>query len=114
MYIDNKDTKNLGKVLQGIAKFNGIEKEFLEKYKSEEYQSLIKEIMDYDSNENNINGKEMKELEENNEKEELVEIDKKHKTSENKNISFFISLKFPSLRYKFLILCILWFGTRLI
>ena len=27
-------------------------------------------------------------------------------------ISAFISLKYPSLRYKFLILCILWFGTR--
>ena len=118
MYIDNKDVKKLEKVLQGIAKFNGIEKEFLEKYKSEEYQSLIKEIMEYDNE--NKTGEEMKnlDLEENNKKEDLIEITttdlKKPKSSENKSISFFMSLKFPSLRYKFIILCILWFGTRLI
>ncbi len=121
MYIDTKDVKNLGKILQGIAKFNGIEKEFLEKYQSEEYQQLINEIMDYDTNDNNklINsnkeGIEMKEIEDENKKEELVENknnNSKKKKEENKNISFFVSLKYPSLRYKFLILCILWFGTR--
>ena len=35
-------------------------------------------------------------------------IHKKKKISK----SIFISLKYPSLRYKFLLLCILWFGTR--
>ena len=123
MYIDTKDVKNLGKILQGIAKFNGIEKEFLEKYQSEEYQQLINEIMDYDTNDNNklINSNkeaiEMKEIEDENKKEELVENknnNSKKKKEENKNISFFVSLKYPSLRYKFLILCVLWFGTRTI
>jgi len=80
--------------------------------------------MDYDTNDNNnklINsnkeGIEMKEIEDENKKEELVENknnNSKKKKEENKNISFFVSLKYPSLRYKFLILCVLWFGTRTI
>ena len=118
MYIDNKDIKNLEKILQGIAKFNGIEKEFLEKYKSEEYQQLIKEIMDYDNkvDDKNKTDIEMKALDDNNEKEELISDNNNNKNelTESKNISFFVSLKYPSLRYKFLVLCILWFGTRLI
>ena len=38
----------------------------------------------------------------------------KKKNLKKRKSSFFVSLKYPSLRYKFLILCILWFGTRLI
>ena len=115
MYIDNKDIKNLEKILHGIAKFNGLEKEFLEKYKSQEYQKLLKEILDYDSSDNNKDGIEMKEIEGNNKNDELIENSntKKIKT-DNKNISFLASLKYQSLRYKFLILCVLWFGTRTI
>ena len=116
MYIDNKDVKNLEKVLQGIAKFNGIEQEFLEKYKSEEYQILIKEILDYDNKDENIQEGdiEMKAIENNN-NDQLVknEITKPEKTK-NKSISCFISLQYRSLRHKFLILCVIWFGTRLI
>ena len=40
--------------------------------------------------------------------------DKNNNTQKNRKIkkSIFISLKYPSLRFKFIILCILWFGTR--
>ena len=103
------------KILQGIAKFNGLEKEFLEKYKSEEYQQLLKEIMEYDTLENNKEAIEMKEIEENKKHDQLiVNSGTKPKKREDKNISFFVSLKYKSLRYKFLILCVLWFGTRTI
>ena len=40
---------------------------------------------------------------------ELININEK----KNLKMTAFSSLKYPSLRYKFLILCILWFGTRL-
>ena len=43
-YIDDKDINNFKKTLQGIAKFNGIEKEFLEKYESDEYQNSLKKL----------------------------------------------------------------------
>ena len=43
-YIDDKDINNFKKTLQGIEKFNGIEKEFLEKYESDEYQNSLKKL----------------------------------------------------------------------
>ena len=119
-YIDNKDIVNVKKILQGIAKFNGIEKEFLEKYESEEYQKLISEIMDYEYDNNNKENKKSIELidmnnnmdnNDNSKSDKLINSDIKNSKSKP---SFFVSLKYPSLRYKFLILCVLWFGTRLI
>ena len=110
-YIDNKDEKNVKKILQGIAKFNGIEKEFLEKYESEEYQKLIEEIM------GDKDGTELVELinnEDNSNKDKLISTEIESKSKLERKLSFFASVKYPSLRYKFLILCILWFGTRLI
>ena len=114
-YIDNKDEKNVKIILQGIARFNGIEKEFLEKYESEEYQKLIREIMEYDydeSNTKNENEIEMKYIDNKKINDQLINSVEKTKPPEKKSLSCFISLKYPSLRYKFLILCILWFGTR--
>ena len=116
-YIDNKDEKNVKIILQGIARFNGIEKEFLEKYESEEYQKLIREIMEYDydeSNTKNENEIEMKYIDNKKINDQLINSVEKTKPPEKKSLSCFISLKYPSLRYKFLILCVLWFGTRLI
>ena len=95
-----------------IAKFNGLEKEFLEKFESDEYQKLIKDIMEYDYYNNNKDI-EMNEIESNDKNNKLINSQQKNNNHDKKvQISAFISLKYPSLRYKFLILCILWFGTR--
>ena len=112
-YIDNKDMETTLKILGGIAEFNGIKNQYLEDIKSEENKLLIKDILDYnigkdvemddlENNNNNINEKDGNDL--------LIE-NKKKNTGEK--ITVFSSLKYPSLRYKFLILCVLWFGTRL-
>ena len=83
--------------------------------KSEEYKQLIKEIIEsanYETeNENEIELKDLTKENVDNKHDKLIcleEIHKKKKISK----SIFISLKYPSLRYKFLILCILWLGTR--
>ena len=118
-YIDNKDLDNTKKILVGIASFNGKKEEFLKKFESKEGQELIKEIMDMADDEDEVEMDEMN-------KEELLTGEDTNTTlievkfDENKNkkkkkhekMTAFSSLKYPSLRYKFLILCILWFGTR--
>ena len=45
IYIDNKDIENTKKILEGIASFNGMKDEFLEKLESKECKDLINEIM---------------------------------------------------------------------
>ena len=110
IYIDHKDIGKTKKILEGIASFNGLKKEYLEKIETEETKQLIKEIMEYDYE----NGFEMKEInsdENAGKKDELIntEIESSKKSLK---LTAFSSLKYPSLRYKFLILCILWFGTR--
>ena len=115
IYIDNKDIEGTLYILNGIAKFNGKDEEFSKIQKSEEFKQLLKEIMDYNSNES----VEMKEIDnekdndnenENEVNKALISKDKENKKAEEINV--FSSLKYPSLRYKFLILCIIWFGTR--
>ena len=99
--------------MEGIASFNGLKKEFLKKIKTEEYKQLINEIMEYNYDKA-IEMKEINDENDNEKKGELIEIN--DNASENKKgplkMTIFTSLKYPSLRYKFLILCILWFGTR--
>ena len=51
LYIDNKDIDNTIKILEGIASFNGKKEEFSEIIKTEEFKLLVKEIMDYNSDE---------------------------------------------------------------
>ena len=58
IYIDHKDIRTTKKILEGIASFNGLKKEYLEKIETEETKELIKEIMEYDYE----NGVEMKEI----------------------------------------------------
>ena len=58
-----------------------------------------------------FNGIKEKFLEEINSEENKLLINKAEKKQAEK-ITIFSSLKYPSLRYKFLILCVLWFGTR--
>ena len=112
IYIDNKDIDETLYILKGIAAFNGKQEEFEKIIKTEEFKQLIKEIMEYNSEE----AIEMKELDNENEKDEkeaktlLISREKNNKKAEK--ITAFSSLKYPSLRYKFLILCVIWFGTR--
>ena len=116
-YIDNKDIDTTKKLLEGIASFNGIKEEFLKKFESKECKDLINEIMQLEDDD-----KEGTELEDMNSEPftgedtntTLIEV-KAEKTKNKKKsqkMTAFSSLKYPSLRYKFLILCILWFGTR--
>ena len=112
LYIDNKDIDNTIKILEGIASFNGKKEEFSEIIKTEEFKLLVKEIMEYNSDE----VIEMKDLNnennENNEKDSKILLISDENTKKAEKITIFSSLKYPSLRYKFLILCIIWFGTR--
>ena len=114
VYIENGEIDKVHKILECVACFNGLKKEFLEISKSEEYKQLIKEIIETSNYEtDNEEGTELQDLtKENIDKHDklicLEELNKKKK----KEKSIFISLKYPSLRYKFLILCFLWFGTR--
>jgi MFS family permease len=110
IYIDHKDIGTTKKILEGIASFNGLKKEYLEKIETEETKQLIKEIMEYDYE----NGFEMKEInsdENAGKKDELINTENES-SKKSLKLTALSSLKYPSLRYKFLILCILWFGTR--
>ena len=112
IYIDNKDFKSTMHILEGISSFNGLKDEFLKKIETEECKKLIKDIMEY----NYENGTEMKDIDSNDDKDksiDLITVNKENLKKKHKlKISIFSSLKYPSLRYKFLILCLLWFGTR--
>ena len=110
IYIDNKDVDNLLYILKGIASFNGKKEEFNEIRNSNDFKKLVTEIMEYNSNE----VIEMGDINNNGQNEDnntaLIYKEKENKNEEK--ITVFSSLKYPSLRYKFLILCIIWFGTR--
>jgi hypothetical protein len=119
IYIDKGEIEKMNKILECVACFNGLKEEFLEKSKTEEYKQLIKDIMESENYEKENNDIELQELN----KEEKIDKkqdklisnkDKNNNTQKNRKIkkSIFISLKYPSLRFKFIILCILWFGTR--
>ena len=62
------------------------------------------------------NGIEMKEITSDSSVDKATKLinseDNNEKINKKMKITAFSSLKYPSLRYKFLILCILWFGTR--
>jgi hypothetical protein len=62
------------------------------------------ELDDINNNNNNDN--------ENGEKDKKNSLITKDKKKVTEKITIFSSLKYTSLRYKFLILCVLWFGTR--
>ena len=109
-YIDNKDMKTTLKILEGIAKFNGIKEKFLKEINSEETKLLIKEILDYNTDKST----ELDEInnDDDNEKNNNDLLITKEEKKIGEKITIFSLIKYPSLRYKFLILCILWFGTR--
>ncbi len=113
LYINLKDINATKKILEGIASFNGLKKEYLEKIETQEFKEIIEEIMESDCE----NGTEMKEMNSDENTENTENTDKLINTEnespkKKEQLTAFSSLKYPSLRYKFLILCILWFGTR--
>ena len=113
IYIDNKDIDTTKKILTGIASFNGKKEEFLKIYESKECKELIKEIMKLENDEiemEQIGKDELLTGEDTN--TALIEVKVENKKKIKNKMTAFSSLKYPSLRYKFLILCILWFGTR--
>ena len=109
IYIEKGEIEKMNKILECVSCFNGLKKEFLEKSKTEEYKNLIKEIMESSNNKEN---KEIELIDLNEEKQNEPKKDKLISKNNKFQKSIFISLKYPSLRYKFLILCFLWFGTR--
>ena len=98
IYIDTKDIDKAKKILEGIASFNGLKKEFLEKIETEECKRLINEIMDYKYKD----GIEMKEITTdtsyNDKLAELINVKKKNLRKKKKKlkITAFSSLKYPS------------------
>ena len=114
IYIDKGEIEKMNKILECVACFNGLKKEFKEKSKSDEYKQLIKEIIETDNNESEL--EDVKEIDQKTNKLICLDELNSNKINKNKQVkikkSIFNSLKYPSLRYKFLILCILWFGTR--
>ena len=109
-YINKKDEKNTLKILKGIASFNGKINEFLEEINSEEGEDLIKDILENNSNPKIEVGAITNDEEEKVSNTSLINEDKNNKIEEK--ISVLSNFKYPSLRYKFLILCVIWFGTR--
>lgn len=134
-FIAKKDVKNTIYILEGIAKFNGILDEFRANLNTEENQKIFNEIMGIDrtvviKNEENNNNNDnkvinfnnnnpdssnntenrMKETINTNNNNNIEKTDtEKQKVQEFGMISIF---KFKSIRGKFLILDIIWIGTR--
>ena len=98
-YLFFKGDINKGiKTLQKISKFHNLENEFLLKINSEEYKLIIDELID------NAKNKKKKDNKKTDLSESLISIE-----NEKENIGVLSLLKYPSLRYKFLILCYLGF-----
>ena len=137
-YINKKNYNQTIKILEGIASFNGKLEEFRESIKQGEYKDIIDMIKEEEPinvgevlNEDDEENKEEKGDKEE-EKEEYTEIKKKEKNQdlntplynkeENKKeldnkpkiykIGVSSLFKYHSIRYKFIILNILWIGTR--
>ena len=137
-YINSNNYNEVIRILEGIAKFNGKLEEFRETIQQEEYQEIISvikgepiippsertsrindtlgKITDEDTNEgqNEIkNDISDNKLNENNLTTSLINQDK---TTENEKkvekITVWSLFKYPSIRYKFLLLDFLWVGTR--
>jgi MFS family permease len=110
--IEKRNKKEILKILNGIAKFNN-KSDYFENIESEEYQNIINEICgETNENENdeklipntsNLNSNLSKDLL-NNENE-----NNNNKNSKMQNITAISLIKYPSIRYKFLILCYSWF-----
>jgi MFS family permease len=111
-FMDKKDMRTTMHILEGIAKFNGKLESFRESIKEDDNKKILDEISGEEKKDEDNNGEENdKEEEENKDKNEpLVEDQGKKKPKVKINVwSLF---KYRSIRYKFIILNILWVGTR--
>ena len=138
-YINSKNYKKTMEILEGIASFNGKLDEFRESIKLDEYQDILNAIKGEEpikitgGEKNEENMKEEKEIGNINDSKipdiatslistEKGEEAKKQSDDSNKEnqgnkkkdktINIYSLFKYPSIRYKFLILNILWIGTR--
>lgn len=103
-YINNKDFKNSLRILKGIARINGREDEFKKKILTEEYRSIIEDITLINSNA--VSSKELINFEK---KEREIQLISDKNEEENKSFDLF---KYPTIKNKFIFLCIIWIGTR--
>ena len=126
-YINNNNYDKVMNILEGIASFNGKLDEFRESIKQEEYQEIIS-VIKGEKNIPNENGRPSNTVEE--EKEQEFEGDITEGKIQNlttslvsqntdapaeikvQKINVWSLFKYPSIRYKFLLLNILWVGTR--
>ena len=139
-YINSNNYNKVIGILEGIAKFNGKLEEFRESIQQDEYQEIMNMIKgepiitpsertsrinnesigkltnDDDTNEgetefkNNLSNSKTNE---NNLSESLIAQDKTTESKKNEEkITVWSLFKYPSIRYKFLLLDFLWVGTR--
>lgn len=93
-------------ILEGIASFNGIKDSYFQKLESEEYKSILSFLSNEETNETTETLENTNDsiIEEDNQKRALLK--KKKKKLQEITASAFI--KYPSIRYKFLILNYCW------
>ena len=94
----NTDKEKMMEILRGISKFNKKLENFDEKIKDEEYQNLLSEL-------------------DNKDKKEMADVDIKEDTkdkTEKKKLGYLSLIKYPSIRYKFIIFSIMFMTTSAI
>ena len=141
-YINNNNYEKVIDILEGIASFNGKLDEFRDSIQKDEYQDIISVIKgerpSVISDSLNLSNSEIKDQKEGEEKKEnpdekeiefsgdvsegkiqnlttsLISQEKTTQSAEVKvkKINIWSLFKYPSIRYKFLILDLLWVGTR--
>lgn len=111
--IEKRNKKEILKILNGIAKFNN-KQDYFENIENEEYQTIINEICGQNETEKdeklipneNSNENLTKKLLTN---ENKTETNEKNINSKMQTITAISLIKYPSIRYKFIILCYSWF-----
>ena len=119
-YMNNEHFDKALYILEGIASFNGKKEEFRKSIQTEEYQDIIRQIKgeipikSEEERSSSININEIKEeTEEKKEREYTTSlISQSGEKVKERKISVWALFKYPSLRRTFLILNILWVGTR--
>ena len=107
IYINNNNYDKVIEILEGIAKFNGKLEEFRESIKQDEYQDIINMI----KGESQVKSKQKEDENEKNNGNDLSSSLVKNEI-QLKKINVWSIFKFPSIRYKFLFLNLLWIGAK--
>ena len=104
--IHNHDMEKTLKILEGIASFNGLKESYYEKLESEQYKEIVSFLSNEETNDTIITFENQNDslVDDNNKKRKLLK--KKNKNLQEITASAFI--KYPSIRYKFLILNYCW------